>query len=74
MEPITKQEYEGWLQDPVTRKVLKELERKMAILEAELSHGNTIDEDNVDRTAIATVKKVAKIEGINEIFQVVVFV
>lgn len=74
MESLTKEEYEAWLQDPATKKVLKELQRRMAIQEAELSHGNTVDEDNIYRTAMLTVKKVGKIEGINEIFHVVAFV
>lgn len=70
MEPITKEEYEGWSQDPVTRKVLKQLENKLLGLTSELSTGKTLNEDSAESTLAATAKAVGKIEGINEIFKI----
>lgn len=70
MEPITKEEYEGWLQDPVTKKVVKQFENKSSNIQQDLALGMTLDEDCADRTAILTAKAVGKIEGINEIFKI----
>ena len=70
MELITKEEYEGWQQDSVTRKVLKQLEYKIVLIQAELGQGKTLDEDSAESTLAGTAKAVGKIEGINEIFKI----
>ena len=74
MEPITKEEYESWVQDPITRKVLKQLEDKISGITSDLGTGRTLDEDNAEATLSRTARLVGKIEGINEIFNVVLFV
>lgn len=70
MEPITDEEYEGWSQDPVTKKVFKRLELTMDNIRRIIGAGGTLDEDSAEATLGRTARLVGKIEGINEIFNV----
>lgn len=70
MEPITKEEYESWAQDSVTRKVIIQLELKILNIEQQLAQGKTLNEDSAESTLAATAKAIGKIEGINEIFKI----
>ncbi len=67
---LTAEEYEAWSQDPLTRKVLKQLEQKILMIEEDLGQGKTLDEDSAESTLGHTARLVGKIEGINEIFRI----
>lgn len=66
MRPVTREEYEEWLQHPVTMAIAASREDDVRRVQEFLGNGGTIDADNTSATAINTAINIGYIKGLRE--------
>ena len=62
----------GWRQDPMTIEVFKHLEKRIKEIEEDLGTGGGLNHSSATETLANTAREVGKIEGIREIFDLVI--
>lgn len=64
---ISKEEFQGWIANPVTQWVLDRLKVKRRGLEIGCGRGTVLNVDSAEKTFSAYSRTVGQIEGLNEI-------
>lgn len=62
---MTKEEWSEWRQNPLTKKVLKEVLEKRQGLSESLAKGHLFSSDSVERTALNTAKNIGGIQSLD---------
>jgi hypothetical protein len=70
MRPITEEEFQGWLADPLTQAVLRALRQRRAEITEGLAKGNFWEEgDSLDQVGMRCLEETAKIAILSEIIE-----
>ena len=69
---MDKENYLGWQRDPMTIEVFKRLEKRITEIEGILGTGGTLNHSSATETLANTAREVGRIEGIREIFTLVI--
>ena len=66
---LTKEEFEAWKANPVTREVFRRLGFLKKALELALGNGSTLNSENASATQSATALTVGQVRGLNELLE-----
>ena len=62
---LSKEDFQAWMNDPVTMAVFNELQTVKIHLQNQLANGTTLNRSSVDSTSIETALLVGRIAGLN---------